>query len=325
MKRREFIALLAGIAGASSAQAQVKQRPVRIGWLAPLSPTAAAASISGLRSGLRELGWVEDRDYSFEFRFADGVSDRLPKLASELVALNVDLIVTGSTPGALAAKGATSKIPIVFVTTGDPVAGGIITSLGRPGGNLTGVTTLGVELAPKRLQLLKELQPGLKRVATLIRSGSPYAEEFRSSAGKISSALGVELLLIDVQQSQQLTDAFDKAVAARADAVLVLSDVLFITQRSLIIELAAKAKLPMMLPDREFVTDGGLMFYGAGLKSMYHHVATHADKVLKGAKPADLPVEQPTRFELIINLKTAKSLGIELPASILVRADEVIE
>lgn len=325
MKRREFIALLAGVASSVSAHAQVRQRPARIGWLAPLSPAAAAPTISGLRSGLRELGWVENTDYLIEFRFADGVSDRLPTLASELVAQNVDLIVTGSTPGALAAKRATSTIPIVFVTTGAPVADGIITSLGRPGGNLTGVTTLGVELAPKRLQLLKELLPGLKRVATLGNPRSLYADEFRSSIDKISTAIGVELLHIDVQQSQELSAAFDKAVAARADAILVQSEVLFITQRSLIIALAAKARLPMMVPDREFVTDGGLMFYGASLSSMYRHAAILADKVLKGAKPADIPVEQPTRFELIISLKTAKSLGIELPASILVRADEVIE
>jgi putative ABC transport system substrate-binding protein len=281
--------------------------------------------LDGLRAGLRDLGWIEGRNLTFELRFANGQFDRLPELAADLVRQGVDVIVTGSNPGALAAKQATATIPIVFVTIGDPIAGGLVSSLGRPEGNLTGVTTLGLELNAKRLELLKDTLRGVDRIGVLTNPKSPYTEEFAASRAAIARALSIELHPVEVRDPAGLAAAFEQLRSARAAALLVLADIMFITHRQRIVELAAVNRLPVVYPDEAFIDAGGLMFYGSGLPDMYRHAATYVDKILNGAKPGDLPVEQPTKFSLVINLKTARALGLSIPSSVLFRADQVIE
>ena len=327
MERREFLLTLLGatLTSASPTSAQPSGRLTRIGRLSPLSEAAERPMLDGLRAGLRDLGWIEGRNVAFELRFANGQLERLPALAEELVRERVDVIVTGSNPGALAAKRATASIPIVFVTTGDPIEGGLVASLARPEGNLTGVTTLGVKLNAKRLELLKETLGSIGRIAVLSNPGSPYTDEFRKISDATARALALDIQLVEVRDPAGLTAAFDTARAKRADAIMVLADIVFVTHRLRIVELAASHRIPAIYPDRAFADAGGLMFYGAGLPDMYRHAAIHVDKILKGAMPADLPVQQPTKFELVINLKTAKALGLKVPESFLLRADEIIE
>jgi putative ABC transport system substrate-binding protein len=281
--------------------------------------------LAGLREGLSEFGWVDGRNIAFELRFADGDFNRLPQLAKELVSLNVDVIVAGSHVGALAAKSATSTVPIVMVTTGDPEHSGLVSSLSRPGGNVTGVTALGQFLNVKRLELLKEAVPGLKRVAILTNPASPYTESFHIEGSAGASALGLELRMVEARGPADLVKAFNEIVSQHAEAVLVLSDPFFISHRRRIIELIAKHGLPSAFGELGSVQAGGLMFYGASLRDMYRRAATYVDKILRGAKPADLPVEQPTNFELAINLKAAKALGLSVPLTLQSRADELIE
>jgi len=327
MRRRDFFKSLAALSAtlSSVASAQQSVKTARIGRLSPLSEVSEKPMIEALRSGMAELGWVEGKNLRWELRFADGRLDRLPALAEDLVRQNVDLIVTGSNPGALAAKRATSKIPVVFVTTGDPIAAGIVPSLGRPGGNLTGITALGLELNPKRLELLKETFGKLTRVAVLTNPGSPYTTEFGLQRQTISQALGIELLLIEVRDIDGLATAFATIRSTQAQGILVLADIMFVSNRRRIVELVAESRLPATYPDRAFVDAGGLMFYGAALPDLYRHAAAHIDKILKGAKPSDLPVEQPTNFRLVVNMRAAKALGLALPPILLARADEVIE
>jgi putative ABC transport system substrate-binding protein len=281
--------------------------------------------LAGLRQGLSELGWVEGRNLNLELRFAEGRLDRLPQLAVELVDLKVDVIVTGSTSGALAAKNATSTIPIVIVTTGDPVRDGLVESLARPGGNVTGVTALGQALNIKRLEIVKEALPGLKRVAVLTNPDAPYTEPFKETAEAAARALGLEVRQLEARQPDDLEKVFRALGQQDATALMVLADIMFITHRGRIIELAGNNRLPSIFGERESVRAGGLMFYGASLPDMYRRAAAYVDKILKGDKPANLPVEQPTTFELVINLKTAKVLGVTIPPILLARADEVIE
>ena len=327
MKRREFIRLLGGAVAASPliARAQQASKIARIGRLSPLSATAETPMLAGLRQGLSELGWIEGQNLAFELRFADGNLDRLPRLADDLVRANVDVIVTGSSPGASAVKNATSTIPIVMVTTGNPVQGGLIASLARPGGNVTGVTALGQVLNVKRLELLKEAAPGVKRVAVLTNPASPYTEPFLQESEAAARALGVEVKVLEARDPNDFAKAFEAIVNERAEALMVLADPMFITHRRRIVELAVENRLPSIFGERGSVHAGGLMFYGASLPDMYRRAATYVDKILKGAKPADLPVEQPTVFELAINIKTAKLLGLEIPWFLQQRADEVIE
>jgi putative ABC transport system substrate-binding protein len=327
MRRREFLSLLCGAAVVwpAGAHAQQPTRMARLGRLSPLSASAEGPMLNGLRTGLQELGWVEGKNISFDLRFAEGHFDRLPALAADLVGKDVDIIVAGSTHGALAAKRATDKTPIVFVTTGDPVAGGLVSSLARPGGNLTGVTTLGVELNPKRLELLKEAFIGLSRVAVFTNPGSPNSDEFHGRRDDMVRSLGIELSLIEIRDPHDLPVAFRRARTEGAGGVMVLPEILFVTHRQSIVDLAAKTKLPAIYPDRAFTDAGGLMFYGAGLPAMYRHAAAFVDKVLKGAKPADLPVEQPTKFELVVNLRTARAMGLQMSESFLLRADQLVE
>jgi putative ABC transport system substrate-binding protein len=330
MRRREFLSILGGSAVAPALwslplRAQQPDKAVRIGRLSPLSVATEAPMLEGLRQGLRDLGWIEGRNLAFELRFAEGKLDRLPQLAAELVRAKVDVIVTGSNPGALAAKTATTAIPIVMVTTGDPVQGGLVTSLARPGGNITGVTALGQALNAKRLELLKEAVPSVKRVAVLTNPASPYTEPFLQESGAAAQALGIEVRVLEARESDDLEKAFEAITNVHAEALMVLADVLFLTHRRRIVELAVKNRLPTIYGERGSVQAGGLMFYGASLPDMYRRAATYVDKILKGAKPADLPVEQPTKFALVINLKTAKALGIDIPPTLLARTDEVIE
>src|SRR5215470_11449841 len=307
------------------AQPSAGAKIVRIGRLSPLSAGADRPNMEALLKGMAELGWVEGKTFTVESRFADGQLDRLPGLASQLVGQRVDLIVTGSNPGAAAAKLATTSIPIVMVTTGDPVAFKLIESLPRPGGNITGVTALGQVLNAKRLELLKEAVPTVNRVAVLSYPGTPYAFNFQRDRAAISRRLGLELPLVEAGSVEALDKAFAAIATERAAALMVIVDPFFLTHRRKIVALAAKARLPAVYGEQEFVEEGGLMFYGAGLVSMYREAAVYVDKVLKGAKPAEIPVEQPTKLDLVVNLRTAKALGITIPRSVLLRADRVME
>ena len=322
---RWFLAGAGTISVPASLRAQQRGKLARVARLSPLTESAERPMIEGLRAGLRELGWIEGQNLTLELRFGDGQLDKLPALAKELAREDVDVIVTGSTPGALAAKRATRRIPVVFVTTGDPVAGGLVQSLGRPGGNLTGVTALGLELNAKRLELLKDAFPRTRRVVVLINPDSSYTDEFEASRNRTASSLGVELITVAARTAGDLRKAFEEIDTLRPDALLVLTDVMFITEREQLVELAGAHKLPTIYPDRAFADAGGLMFYGAGLPDMYRHAAVYIDKILKGAKPGELPVEQPTTFQLVVNVRSAKATGFELPGTLLARADEVIE
>lgn len=323
--------IAAGIAAALAAvlplaaQAQDTAKIVRIGRLSPLTVETGGPPIEAFRRGMRDLGWVEGKHYTIESRYAQGRSDRLPALAAELVERRVDMILAASSPGTLAAKNATRTIPVVMVTTGDPVADGLVQSLARPGGNVTGVTTLARGLTAKRVQLLKESVSGMTRMAVLTNPGNSYAAAFAKEREEVARALGLKIQVLEASGPSTFEQAFAAAVSERAQALSVLSDIVFQTHRQTIVELAASRRLPAIYPERAYVEAGGLMYYGASLVDMWRHVATHVDKILKGAKPADLPVEQPTRFEFIINLKTARQLGLKIPQVVLLRADQLIE
>ena len=310
---------------ATTAQEARSGKPVRIGRLSPLSAETDGPNVEAFRQGMRELGWREGTGFVIEARFAGGKSERLTDLAADLVRQRVDLILVGSTPGALAAKKATASIPIVMVTTGDPVAGGIVTSLARPGANVTGVTGLAGVLNAKRLELLKEALPGVTRVAILASPTSPYTPPFMQERERTGRALGLSLPVHEAVDPAALDRAFAAIGVDRPGALMVLTDVMFITERRRIVDLVARSRLPAVYPEREFVDAGGLMFYGASLAGMYRHAAGYADRILKGARPADLPVEQPTTLELVVNLKAAKTIGLTVPPSVLARADRVVE
>jgi putative ABC transport system substrate-binding protein len=327
MNRRDTLIALIAL-GATPLAGNAQQQAgkiVRLGILSPLSASAFAPNDQALRRGLSELGWVEGRNFVIATRYAEGRYDRLPGLAAELASLKVDAIVTGSTAGAVAAKGATSTIPIVMVTTGDPVLSGLIASLARPGGNLTGLTVLGRELSAKRLAILKEAFPGVTRVAILTNPDNPENAPMVKGLEAAARSLGVKLRFLQVRGPGEFEKAFAVVAGERMGAIMVLTDILFLTHREQVTELAARSRLPAMYGFRENVDAGGLMFYGATLGHMWHRAATYVDKVLKGARPADLAVEQPTNFELVINLKTARSLGLKFPQALLLRADHVIE
>lgn len=325
MRRRDFLTGAVGAALAVPVLAQTAGPSIRIGRLSPLSAAADVPMMEGLRQGLRDLGWIEGRNFVFEIRTADAQIERLPALAAELVRAQVNIIVVGSNPGARAAKSATSTIPIVIVTTGDPVMDGLVSSLARPEGNLTGVTALGQDLSAKRLELLKQTMPRLSRVAVLTDPGSPYTGPAMAALIPAAKTLGVQLQVLAAHEPAEIDRSFNALHDSRAEALMVLLDIAFITHRHRIAELAAKHRLPAMYGERESLADGGLFFYGASLPEMYRRAATYVDKILKGAKPSDLPVEQPSTFELVVNLKAARSLGLDIPATIIDRADEVIE
>jgi putative ABC transport system substrate-binding protein len=275
---------------------------------------------------LKDLGWVEGQNIVIEWRFAGGRAERLPDLAAELVRLRMDLIVAPSTPTALAAKNATKTIPIISVGGVNPVALGLVASLARPGGNITGSTsTVGPEIAGKQLELLKESVPKVARMGVLWNPTTQGSALALREAEIAAGGVGVELQLLEARSLDDFDGAFAAMTTKRAGALLVLGDVMFVTHRIRLADLAAKSRLPAMYGDRQHVEAGGLVSYGAATLELFRRAATYVDKILKGAKPADLPVEQPTKYELVINLKTAKALGLTLPAPLLARADEVVE
>jgi putative ABC transport system substrate-binding protein len=327
MRRRVFLGGLGLVmlGGWLNAGAQPRAKIARIGRLSPISASADAPVREGLRQGLRDLGWVEGQNLAIENRFAEGNVRRLAELAAELVRLKVDVIVTGSAPAAVAAKNATATIPIVMVMTGDPVANGLVTSLARPGGNLTGMTLLGLELSAKRLALLKEAVPDATRVAVLLDPTFPDSEAAVKRLEAAAQALGVQLRIQEVRDPSEFEKTFATMSSEGVGALMVQTDPVLYTYRRRIVELVAKSRLPTMYSMREYMDAGGLMFYGSSLPDMHRRAATYVDKVLKGARPGDLPIEQATNFELVINLKTAKALGLTMPSSLLNRADRVID
>ncbi len=317
------------LAAPLAADAQQGGKAHRIGLLLPGSPPAPSASLPTLDAflqGLRELGYVEGRNVAIEYRWAGGKLEPLQDLAAELVRLNVDVIVTSTFRAIQAAKKATSTIPIVMATVGDPVVTGLVASLARPGGNITGLSLLAPELAGKRLELLKETLPGLSRVAVLWNSASPAMGYTFRETRVAAEQLGVKLQSLEVQgDPTDFERAFALVIKERPDGLFVTLDAFTSLHRGRIAELAARHRLPAIYELREYVDAGGLMAYGPSSRDLWRRAATYVDKILKGAKPADLPVEQPTKFELIINLKTAKALGLTIPQSVLMRADQVIE
>ncbi len=316
-----FTLALSLLSAALAADAQPAGKIWRIGVLAnePWRP------IEGLREGLRQLGYTEGKTLTFEYRWSQGQADRLPALAADLVRLKVDVIVTVSTPATLAAKQATATIPIVMGIVGDPVGAGIVSSLARPGGNVTGVSTLGAELEPKRLELLKELLPNLSRVGVLWNPTNPYGVIAVQHAQRAAQTLGLSLDLVPVRAADDLDRAFSSLSRLRPAATLVIADQLLLSHRTGIADYMARSRLPTASTYREHVEAGGLLSYSTNYYEAFRRAATFIDKILKGAKPTDLPVEQPTKFELVINLKTAKALGLTIPQSLLFRADQIIE
>ena len=330
MKRRAFLSVMAGglLAAPLAAEAQQVTKAPRIGFLAFNLATKTHLP-EAFRQGLRDLGYVEGRNVVFEYRDAEGKAERLPALAAELVALKVDVIVAGGRPQVLAAKQATRTLPIVFTGVGGPVSMGLVTSLARPGGNVTGLTlTTGPELVGKWLELLKQAVTGVSRVAVLWQPGAfdeRTEKDILKAAEVATRALGVRPQFVEARGPDDFDRAFSEMTRARAGALTVLPTAMFFNERRRLVDLAAKNRLPAVYASREFVDAGGLMSYGANFADLHRRAATYVDKILKGAKPGDLPVEQPTKFELVINLKTAKALGLTIPQSVLARADEVIQ
>ena len=308
-----------------SRAADSPQTVARVGFVSPQSPDTALRSINAFWERMRELGWVKGENLITEERWADGRIDRLPALMSEVLARKVDVLVTHSTPGAIAAKNATSTVPIVAATMSDPIRSGLTTSLAHPGGNLTGLS-LGFDkaLAGKWLELLQEMVPRLSTVAVMESSDNPIARDLANELKVIAPTRGLKVRLIEVPRAETLETAFEQA-GQRAQAVLVLPDpIIYSAQRRKVTALAAKHHLPTIYYLRDFVDAGGLIAYAPDFAVVFRRAAEYADKILRGTKPGDLPVEQPTQFELVVNLKTAKALGISIPESILLRADEVI-
>jgi putative ABC transport system substrate-binding protein len=303
------------------APAQQPGKLYRIG----LFSAGAFAALPAFVEGLRQLGWVEGKNFVFVSRFGENHLDRLSPLAVELVQLNVDVIVTAGTLAPLAAKQATSTIPIVMAPAGDPVGSGLVDSLARPGGNLTGLSLMAPDIGGKRLELFKELRPGISRVAILWNATNPYAALVMRETTTAAATLGLECQSFEVTRPNDLEGVLESARRYQPDALIVVEDPFTISLQKQIIDFAGTNRLPAMYGLREFVQTGGLMAYGASLPDLRQRAASYVDKILKGAKPADLPIQQPTKFELIINLKTARALSLEVPATLLSLADEVIE
>ncbi|HKX08773.1 MAG TPA: ABC transporter substrate-binding protein [Stellaceae bacterium] len=325
MRRREFLVLIGGMATVLPAGASAQQRGkvYRIGILEPTAAAQNTANLEALRLGLRNLGYAEGQNLILEYRSSDGRDERFPELAADLVRLKVDLIVTRGTPAAQAAKGASGSTPVVMAAMGAPLL--VVPSLPHPSGNVTGMTTFSAELIGKRVELLKELIPALSRLALLHDMGNPMSPPEWQEAQDAARSLALQAILLDIRSEDDLPRAFEEAARARVDALLVGADGLTQAHQRTIVDFAARDRLPAIHPSRDFVELGGLMAYAPSYPDLYLRAASLIDKILRGANPADLPVEQPTRFELVINLKTANALGLTIPQTILVRADEVIE
>jgi putative ABC transport system substrate-binding protein len=307
-----------------SAGAQETAKIHRIGFISASAPSAVSARVEAFRQGLRELGYVEGKSILIEYRYAGGTLDRLPELLAELIRLKTDVIVSAGGQVTHAAKEASATTPIVMLQDPDPIASGFVASLARPGGNITGLSTLSPEISGKQVELLKEIMPRLSRVTVLGNSTNPGNAQSLRDAQVAAAALRVPLQYVDVVTPKDIETAFRNAIKGRADAVCVLPSNVAISQRRQIVDLAITNRLPAIYPRPEIVEDGGLMSYGVSANDLFRRGATYVDKILKGAKPADLPVEQPTKFEFIINLKAAKQIGLTIPSSVLARADRVI-
>jgi putative ABC transport system substrate-binding protein len=322
-----FAVVLALSFGGARAEAQQPGKIFRIGYLDASTASGSAVLVDAFRQELRKLGWIEGKNVTIEYRFAEQKRDRLPELAADLVRLKVDLIVVVATPAALAVKKATATIPVVMATAADPVGVGLIASLARPGGNITGNSALSPELNSKRLEILKGVVPNLTRVGLLLPLGSGGPENFQLREIRPAAlALKIKLEEIKTQPNpKDLERAFQTANQKQVGAIMTTSNRPFFAERKPIVELAVKHRLPAIYFQKEFVDEGGLMSYGAGFDDLYRRAAGYVDKILKGAKPADLPVQQATKFEFIINLKAAKQIGLTIPVRVLERADKVIK
>jgi ABC-type uncharacterized transport system substrate-binding protein len=325
IRRRKFLATLGGMAAwPLAARAQQPARLPTIGYLGANTPSAESQRIGAFVQRLRELGWIEGRTMAIEVRWAEGRNERFAEIAAEFVRLKVDVIVTAGTAAVVTAKQATSVIPIVFAVAGDPIGTGLVASLARPGGNVTGLSLQTTDLVGKRLELLREVVPGLRRLAVLADVGSPIGVLEMREVQATSATLGLEVVTSEIRRAEDITPAFD-TLKGRADALYVAAGPLVTTNRIRINILALGARLPTMHGQWDNVEAGGLMSYGTNFPDLYRRAADYVDKILRGAKPGDLPVEQPTKFDLIVNVTTAKVLGLKLPESFLLRADEVIE
>jgi putative ABC transport system substrate-binding protein len=326
MKRREFISLLGGTAVAWPLAARAQQAgPLpTIGFLVAGTPTSHGQWVAAFVQRLRELGWIEGRTITIEYRWAEGRSERFAEIAAELVRRKVDVIVTSATEAIVAAKQATPVIPIVFAAAGDPVGTGLVASLARPGGNVTGLSIQQTDVAAKRLELLREIVPGLRRLAILGNVSGPAVVLDMREAEAAARTLGMEVITLEIRRGEDIAPAF-AALKGRAEALYLPIDPLVNTHRFRINTLALAARLPTVHTSREWVEVGGLMSYGANVPDLFRRAGDYVDKILRGANPADIPVEQPRKFDLVINLTTAKALDLEVPATLIARADEVIE
>ncbi len=330
ISRRAFIGGLAGglLAAPLGAEAQPGGKVPRVGYVSLFSRSKPYPPSEAFWQGLHDLGWIEGQNIAIERRFAEGKTQRLPDFAVELVRLRVDLIFAETTPAARAVKQATTTIPIVFSPIADPIGSGLVANLARPGGNITGITFMAPELGGKRLELLKQAVPGMTRVGVLSHPGDPSEATVKSVLEQTEAAaraLGVQLLRLEAQGPNDFDRVFAAMSRERVGGLILIPSAMFIDERRRVVNLMVKGRLPAMFYFREFADVGGLMSYGPNFRELFRRAATYVDRVLKGAKPADLPVEQPTKFELVINLKTAKALGLTIPDSLLRRADEVIQ
>ena len=326
-RRRFLLTLLLGAVGTPLvAEAQQAERVYRIGYLSPNTTSSAPNLLPAFRRGLSELGWVEGKNITIDYRFAEGQYDRLPHLVAELIQLKAEILVAVATPTAAIVKKATSRIPIVGITLGDPVRLGLIASLARPGGNVTGLAySVGVQTIVKALEPLREAVPRVRRVAILSNPANPYHVFAVGEMKRAAASLGVQLQFLEATGPAQFERAFNEMAKQRAGALMVVPDSMFQFHRTRLAELAARGRLPAAYGVREYVEAGGLMSYGPDLPEIWKRAATYVDKILRGTNPAELPVEQPTKFELVINLKTATALGLMIPPALLARADQVIE
>jgi putative tryptophan/tyrosine transport system substrate-binding protein len=327
MRRREFITLLGGAVATlpitALGQSLRVGKAYRIGMLETTSTQSNTASLKAFRQSLQGLGYIEGQDFFIEYRSADGRAERFAELASELVGLNVDLIMTRGTPAALAAKNATSTIPVVMTAIGDPILA--VNSLAHPGGNLTGLSSFVTDLMPKRVELLKEVVPGLERISVFLDMSNASEPPQWMMAQTAAQSLGLRSELFDIRKRDDFKPAFDMASRQRGNALVFSIDTVTQGSSQLIVDLAAQHRLPAIYASREFADAGGLMSFGVNYPDLYRRAAVYVDKILKGSNPADLPIEQPTKFELVINVRAAKALGIEIPPTLMIRADEVIE